>query len=101
MAKYHAEFIGRTRGAIGIFYTIRTFVEGDTPDAARMALYERYEHIQGLSMMELPIRYVATRINSDGVRQLASAMQGRHTYATPEEAQAWIDAVKANNSEGA
>ena len=45
-----------------------------------------------------PVRYVATRINSDGMRQLASAMQGRHTYATPEEAQAWIDAIKANNS---
>lgn len=44
-------------------------------------------------------RYVATYINADGMRTLMTAQQGQYTYATPEEAQHWIDAVTANNSE--
>ncbi len=44
------------------------------------------------------IRYVATRLNADGDRVLAVAAQGRNTYATEQEAQAWIDAVKSNNN---
>lgn len=45
-------------------------------------------------------RYVATYINRDGMRALMRPAQGRNTYATPEEAQAWIDAVftSGNNS---
>lgn len=43
-------------------------------------------------------RYVATHINKDGMRELMTAAQGRHTFATAEEAQAWLDAVTANNS---
>lgn len=43
------------------------------------------------------IRYVPTHINREGMRTLATPCQGRHTYATPEEAQAWIDAVIGAN----
>jgi hypothetical protein len=43
-------------------------------------------------------RYVATHAGHDGLRTLATAAQGRYTYATPEEAQAWIDAAMKNNS---
>jgi len=42
-------------------------------------------------------RYVATYVNKDGMRTLMTAAQGRNTYATAEEAQAWIDAVAKNN----
>jgi 3-hydroxyisobutyrate dehydrogenase-like beta-hydroxyacid dehydrogenase len=38
-------------------------------------------------------RYVATYVNKDGMRTLMTAAQGQYTYATPEEAQAWLDAV--------
>lgn len=41
-------------------------------------------------------RYVVTHVNKDGWRTLAHAQQGRCTYETPEAAQAWIDAARAN-----
>ncbi len=43
-------------------------------------------------------RFVGTYVNKDGERTLMTPSQGRHTYATAEEAQAWVDAVTANNS---
>ncbi len=43
-------------------------------------------------------RYVATYVNRDGMRTLMRAAQGRDTFATAADAQAWIDAVTANNS---
>ena len=49
-------------------------------------------------MSQTVTRYVATYINKDGQRTLMSAAQGRNTYATAAEAQAWIDAVTHNNS---
>lgn len=49
-------------------------------------------------MSETVKRWVITHINKDGMRTLATAQQGRCTYATKEEAQAWIDAVMSNNS---
>ena len=47
---YTARFKGRTKGAIGIFYWIDVEVHADTPDAARLALYDRFEHISGLTL---------------------------------------------------
>jgi len=44
------------------------------------------------------MRYVATFINAHGARTLMGAAQGRNTFETATEAQAWIDAVTANNS---
>lgn len=52
--RYRAEFYGRKAGAIGIFYWITTEVEGDDPDAARLALYDRYEHISKLRLTPIP-----------------------------------------------
>lgn len=43
------------------------------------------------------IRFVVTHVNKDGDRVLAHAAQGRNTYATETEAQAWITAARANN----
>lgn len=42
-------------------------------------------------------RYVGTYVNKDGERTLMTPAQGRNTYATAEEAQAWVDAVTKNN----
>jgi len=47
--------------------------------------------------MEHVTRYVATYVNREGIRTLMTAAQGRNTYASAEAAQAWIDAVTANN----
>lgn len=44
------------------------------------------------------IRYVVTRLDSEGCRVMLGARQGRNTYATPEAAQAWIDAARKNNN---
>jgi hypothetical protein len=43
-------------------------------------------------------RYVATYVNSDGMRTLMTPAQGRHTFETATEAQSWIDAVTNVNS---
>ena len=43
-------------------------------------------------------RYVVTMQRPGDLRQLAHPAQGRATYATPEEAQAWIEGALANNS---
>lgn len=42
-------------------------------------------------------RYVGTYINRDGMRTLMTPCQGRHTFATADEAQAWINAVTTDN----
>jgi hypothetical protein len=47
---YTATFVGRTRGAIGIFYPITTEVEGETPEQAVLNLYQRFEHISRLTL---------------------------------------------------
>lgn len=45
------------------------------------------------------IRFVPTYINAQEQRTLMCPMQGRHTFATEAEAQAWIDAVTRNNDD--
>jgi len=49
---YHAAFNGRKCHAIGITYRIVTTVQGDTPEDARLALCDRFEHIMGLKLTE-------------------------------------------------
>lgn len=47
-------------------------------------------------MTDYVIRYVATVPCKDGIgRTLMLPAQGRHTHATPEEAQSWIDSYLA------
>jgi len=47
---YTAKFRGSYRGAIGITYLISTVVEGNNQETARLALYDRFEHISGLTL---------------------------------------------------
>lgn len=48
--KYKATFTGREVGAIGIFHKIETEVDGENEESARLALYDRFEHITGLTL---------------------------------------------------
>jgi hypothetical protein len=48
--------------------------------------------------IESVTRYVPTYINKDGMRTLMRPAQGRDTFETAQAAQAWIDAVTANNA---
>lgn len=59
-------------------------VENETPRERCIRVYEE----QG------PIRFVLTHVNRSGVRTLLQAQQGRYTYATAEEAQALLDAIR-------
>ena len=52
MKTYTAKFTGREVNAIGIFYPITTTVQGENEEQARINLYERYEHIMGLTLTE-------------------------------------------------
>lgn len=51
--KFAAQFIGRKVGAIGITYPIRTTVAGETREAAQNNLYDRYDHISELELVEI------------------------------------------------
>ena len=53
MYKFTIEFYGRTKGAIGIFYTIRDSVEAETKDEAILKLYDKYEHIQQVKFISI------------------------------------------------
>jgi hypothetical protein len=48
--KYKANFEGRERGAIGIFYPISTTTEGYNEDEAKLKLYDNFEHIKNLKL---------------------------------------------------
>lgn len=43
--RYRITFYGRTVGAIGIDYEITAEREGVDMEAARLALYDKYEHV--------------------------------------------------------
>jgi hypothetical protein len=47
---YRAKFIGRRRGALGERYEIEVSIVGMTPQDARLALYENFEHISSLTL---------------------------------------------------
>lgn len=49
---YRAHFFGRVKGAIGLFYEVETTVEADSPEHAARRLYERYEHLSGVTVRE-------------------------------------------------
>lgn len=50
---YLATFKGRQVGAIGIFHDIRDVTFGDNEEEARLSLYDRFEHISGLTLKEV------------------------------------------------
>lgn len=43
--RYEVQFYGRRIGALGVTYPITAVVDAATEDAARLQLYETYEHI--------------------------------------------------------
>lgn len=49
---YIAKFKGREVGAIGIFHQIQDVAFGDNEEEARLSLYDRFEHITGLTLKE-------------------------------------------------
>jgi hypothetical protein len=51
--RYRAEFWGRTIGAIGVTSRYVVEVEADNLEAARLKLYDTYEHISGLRLTPL------------------------------------------------
>lgn len=50
MPQYLATFIGRKVGAIGIRYRMQDIVTANTPEAAELKLYEKYDSIRGLRL---------------------------------------------------
>lgn len=55
---WRATFTGRKVGAIGIFYSIATYCYGDTEQAAKLDLYERYEHITDLKLEQREVTII-------------------------------------------
>jgi hypothetical protein len=53
MTIYKATFMGRQKGAIGIFYKITDTVEADNREDANLKLYDNYEHISLLQLVEV------------------------------------------------
>mgnify|MGYP000873607991 CR=1 FL=1 len=49
MKNYKIKFIGRHKGAIGIFETFVENILANSLDDAILALYEKYEHIRVIS----------------------------------------------------
>lgn len=52
MKTYQASFKGRLVGAIGIFEQFRDTVEAFNYEEARIKLYDKYEHITDLKLVE-------------------------------------------------
>jgi hypothetical protein len=98
MQKFHARFVGKTKGAIGVSSHHELFLEAPDADAAHLKLYETHEHIERPTLTPLVMRFAATWVNAEGMRTLMCPAQGRFTYPTPGEAQYWIDAVTTRNS---
>lgn len=45
MPRWKFDFVGRKKGAIGIFYDITAERDGETCHRAQLALYDEYDHI--------------------------------------------------------
>lgn len=52
MKNYRALFNGRVRGAIGVFEYFDVMVEAENEEQARLRLYDKYDHIIGLTLVE-------------------------------------------------
>jgi hypothetical protein len=52
MKTYEVRFYGRTIGAIGILYWITDTVQAENEEAAKLKLYDKYEHISILTIRE-------------------------------------------------
>lgn len=45
MSRWKFTFVGRRKGAIGIFYEISAERDGETCEKARLALYDEFDHV--------------------------------------------------------
>lgn len=96
MKTYFAKFSGRTKGAIGVYETVRLLIDAEDVAGALLKVYDTHDPymLSERHLSELPIRYVATYYSQkNGYRQMMTACQGQYTYGTEAEAQHWIDAV--------
>ena len=48
--EYRCTFVGRKLGALGVCETVFETVDADSPEEARLKLYENYEHISVLTI---------------------------------------------------
>lgn len=67
MSIFAAKFTGRQIGAIGIFYPITAYCNGETADAAHLDLYNRYDHISRLTLTPVPIVTLAECVPEDRI----------------------------------
>jgi hypothetical protein len=58
MKTYACSFVAVRVGAIGRPYNVSTTVQADSPEAARLKLYDTWEHIHGLTVHEVDPKYV-------------------------------------------
>lgn len=92
--RFRFDFVGCKRGAIGIHYPITAEAVGADAEAAKLALYDRYDHISGAKHVRL--MFAPTYVNKNGMRTLMQGNQGRNHFETHEAAKEWLDAVMEN-----
>jgi len=51
MKIFKLSFIGRLKGAIGITYKIHETVKAENLEAAKLKLYDKYEHITQIKVL--------------------------------------------------
>lgn len=54
LKRWQACFVGRRVGAIGVRYEIDAIVEAVDKEQAELKLYDRFEHISNLIIVEIP-----------------------------------------------
>jgi hypothetical protein len=81
--KYLATFIGCRLGAIGITYPCRVEVEADTPELARLELFNTHEHVSRLTLTAQELtRSVPGGVGIGGMQKLTDALKRRCGFAT-------------------
>lgn len=53
MSLFEITFTGRKLGAIGIMQHFRRIVSAETPEAARLKLYETHEHVTNATLRQM------------------------------------------------
>ena len=70
MKTYKATFTGREINSIGINHKVRTTIKGANKENARLNLYENYEHIMNLTLIEQKEQVLSFCVYSQTIRQL-------------------------------
>lgn len=66
---YEIRFTGRKKGAIGVFYPITAQVFAVNTDAAVLALYERFEHVQNPQAKEIQSPFDSERLVREAMNE--------------------------------